>query len=738
MENKNDKLLTYSGTVEDIIYTNEENGYSVFVLETDGDEIITAVGTIPYITEGEMLIVYGTWVHHNVYGRQFSVDSYEKQMPADEASILRYLASGAIKGVGPKTAQRIVGMYGTESFDIIENRPDWLAEIPGISRKKAEEISKNFKEQAGMRSVMMFCREFFGPNTSVKIYKKWGSSAVDIIRANPYRLCSEIGGVGFERADTVASAIGFARDSDERVKSGIKYVLTGNAHQNGHTCLPREKLIDVTCAMLSVGKEHVGLMIEELIQSKELYAVLSNGAELVFSSRAYRAEKYSADKLNVIKTSCRSIGASDIALLIEKIELDEGIKYAALQRKSIETALTEGVFILTGGPGTGKTTIVRALLRIFTDMGYRVALTAPTGRAAKRLSESTSEEAKTIHRLLEMNYGDEDEPKFMRTEHNLLEEDVIIVDEASMIDSILFESLLKAIKRGARLILIGDVDQLPSVGAGNVLSDLISSEKFKTVRLTEIFRQAEESLIVYNAHRINNGEYPELDVKDKDFFFLPRNGDKLIAATVVDLCINRLPKTYGDDVFKKIQVISPSRKGEAGTESLNELIQAAVNPPLASKPEKKLYNRTFRVGDRVMQTRNDYDIEWERDGTRGSGIFNGDIGVIEDMDYIEEAMLINFDGRYVTYDFSQCDELDHAYAMTVHKSQGSEYPIVIIPTGSFAPQLKTRNLLYTAVTRAKKMVIIVGDKNSVYEMVDNDRQVKRYTGLEMMLTETET
>ena len=738
MENKNDKLIAYSGTVEDIIYTNEENGYSVFVLETDGDEIITAVGTIPYITEGEMLIVYGTWVHHNVYGRQFSIDSYEKQMPADEASILRYLSSGAVKGIGPKTAQRIVGMYGTESFDIIENRPDWLAEIPGISRKKAEEISENFKKQAGMRSVMMFCREFFGPNTSVKIYKKWGSSAVDVIRANPYRLCSDISGIGFERADTVASAIGFARDSDERVKSGIKYILTGNAHQNGHTCIPKEKLIDVTCAMLSVGKDHVYLMVEELIQSKDLYIVSSNGVELVFSARTYMAEKYSADKLNVIKNACRSIGASDIALLIEKIELDEGIKYANLQRKSIETALSEGVFILTGGPGTGKTTIVRALLRIFSDMGYRVALTAPTGRAAKRLSESTSEEAKTIHRLLEMNYGDEDEPKFMRTEHNLLEEDVIIVDEASMIDSLLFESLLKAIKRGARLILIGDVDQLPSVGAGNVLSDLISSEKFKTIRLTEIFRQAEESLIVYNAHRINNGEYPELDVKNKDFFFLPRSGDKLIAATVVDLCINRLPKTYGEDVFKKIQVISPSRKGEAGTESLNELIQAAVNPPLASKPEKKLYNRTFRVGDRVMQTRNDYDIEWERDGKRGAGIFNGDIGVIEDMDYIEEAMLINFDGRYVTYDFSQCDELDHAYAMTVHKSQGSEYPIVIIPVGSFAPQLKTRNLLYTAVTRAKKMVIIVGDKSGVCEMVDNDRQTKRYTGLEIMLSEIET
>ncbi len=733
MENKSDKLLAYSGTVEDVIYTNEENGYSVFVLETDGDEIITAVGTLPYITEGEMLIVYGTWVHHNVYGRQFSVDSYEKQMPADEASILRYLSSGAVKGVGPKTAQRIVGMYGTESFDIIENRPDWLAEIPGISKKKAEEISENFKKQAGMRSVMMFCREFFGPNTSVKIYKKWGSSAVDIIRANPYRLCSEIGGVGFERADTVASAIGFARDSDERVKSGIKYILQGNAHQNGHTCIPRGKLTDTAAAMLNVTADHVDRMIEELIAAKELYTLRDGETELVFSARTYMAEKYSADKLNVIKASCRPTDASDIALLIEKIELDEGIRYAKLQRTSIEAALTEGVFILTGGPGTGKTTIVRALLRIFSDMGYRVALTAPTGRAAKRLSESTSEEAKTIHRLLEMNYGDEDEPKFMRTEHNLLEEDVIIVDEASMVDALLLESLLRAVKRGARLILIGDVDQLPSVGAGNVLHDLIASGKFKTVRLTEIFRQAEESLIVYNAHRINNGEYPELDVKNKDFFFLPRNGDKLIAATVVDLCINRLPKTYGEDVFKKIQVISPSRKGEAGTESLNELIQAAVNPPLASKPEKKLYNRTFRVGDRVMQTRNDYDIEWERDGKCGAGIFNGDIGVIEDMDYIEEAMLINFDGRYVTYDFSQCDELDHAYAMTVHKSQGSEYPIVIIPAGSFAPQLKTRNLLYTAVTRAKKMVIIVGDRSGVCEMVDNDRQTKRYTGLELML-----
>jgi len=736
MNGKQDKIIAYSGTVEDVIYTNEENGYSVFVIESDTDEIITAVGTIPYIREGELLTVYGSWTHHSVYGRQFSVDSYEKRMPADEASILRYLSSGAVKGIGPKTAERIVERYGTESFDIIENRPDWLAEIPGISKKKAESISESFRLQAGMRSVMMFCREFFGPNTSVKIYKKWGAAAVDVIRANPYRLCSEINGIGFEKADTVATAVGYSRDSIERVKSGVKYILSLNGQRNGHTAIPRDKLAAVSAQLLCVDLSLAAEVTDGMIADGELITLSSGeGEPLVFTARSYRAEKYSSDKLSLLARLNRPVDENEIRLLIEKIEIGENIRYADKQREAISCALSEGVFILTGGPGTGKTTVVKALISIFSDMGMRVALTAPTGRAAKRMSEATSEEAKTIHRLLEMNYSDEEEPRFMRGENNLLEEDVIIVDEVSMIDVFLLEALLRAVKNGAKVVLIGDSDQLPSVGAGNVLSDLIASGKFKTVRLDEIFRQEDNSLIVYNAHRINRGEYPETGDKSGDFFLLRRYKDSDVAATVVDLCVNRLPKKYGEDVFSRIQVISPSRKGEAGTENLNSLIQAAVNPPSERKPEKNLYNRVFRVGDRVMQTRNDYDLEWEKDGRRGAGIFNGDIGIIEDMDYIDEAILINFDGRYVTYDFSQTDELDHAYAMTVHKSQGSEYPIVIIPMGSFAPQLKSRNLLYTAVTRAKEMVIIVGDPEVAKEMVDNDRHAKRYTGLELLLRE---
>ena len=651
--------------------------------------------------------------------------------------MLRYLSSGVVKGIGPKIAGKIVEKYGMDSFEILENHPDWLAEIPGISKKKAAEICENFKNQSGMRSVMIFCGEYFGTGLTVKIYRKWGQEAVDIIRSDPYRLCEEIDGIGFEKADAVAESMGFSRDSSSRIRSGIKYVLNRIARNQGHTSVPEEGIVKLASELLEAETDTVSASMDEMLRNGELYRLRDgDGRELIFLKEYYQAERFISDKLRMLASTEMRTDPGDAELMIGKIELREGIRYASEQRRAILCALNESVFILTGGPGTGKTTVVKALIGIFEDMGQRVALAAPTGRAAQRLSEATSSEARTIHRLLEMMRPEDDgESYFARNENNLLEEDVIIVDEASMIDVILMCALLKAVKRGARIILIGDADQLPSVGAGNVLRDLLASGAFGTVHLDEIFRQEVNSLIVYNAHEINTGNYPETGRKDADFFFISRSDDESIAKTIVDLCAVRLPNKFGYDCISGIQVISPSRKGTVGAENLNLMLQNALNPSSGQKPEKMLFGTTFRCGDKIMQTKNDYAVHWEKDGVGGEGIFNGDLGAIEDIDLLSGKMELNFDGRRVIYDFVQCDELSHAYAVTVHKSQGSEYPVVIIPAGSFAPQLRTRNLLYTAITRAKKMVIIVGRQEVIREMVDNDRQVKRYTGLLTMLTE---
>ena len=729
------KTIKLSGSVEGIVYSNEENGYTVCDMGTD-DDLVTVVGIMPYLSEGEKITVYGHWEHNSKYGRQFKVEQYEKDLPADDNAILRYLSSRTVKGIGPKTAIKIVEAFGSDSFDVIENHPEWLADIPGISRKKAEEISESFKEQSGMRSVMMFCRGFFGASTTVKIYKRWGSRAVDIIKKNPYRLCDEIYGIGFERADAIAASLGSSPDSRERVESGILYLLSHNSRQNGHVCLPREKVVGASAKMLGVTEELVEYALSALLSAQRIVSVKYNGVDHLYSYEAYEEESYIAKKLVMLDKFCPKISGEDIESFIIKTEREGNITYADLQRKAISDSLENGVTVLTGGPGTGKTTVVRALLKIYEKMGMDCALAAPTGRAAKRMSESTSREAKTVHRLLEMQYGEDDRAEFLRDDKNLLDENVIIVDEASMIDSSLFCSLLKAIKPGARLILIGDADQLPSVGAGRVLFDLIDSGRFATVRLTEIFRQAKDSLIVTNAHKINRGEYPELGIKDNDFFFISREREEDIAATVADLYKNRLPRTYGADTVNKIQVITPSRKGLAGTENLNVILQGMLNPSARGKKEYRFREVVFRVGDRVMQTRNNYDIEWGRDGKSGRGIFNGDIGVICDIDVAEQMLEINFDDRVCAYDISLLDELEHAYAVTVHKSQGSEYPIIIVPMYACAPMLLVRNLLYTAVTRAQSMVILVGRADIVKAMVDNDRQSMRYTGLAYRLADS--
>ena len=731
-----DGLEKISGMVEKCIYTNEENGYGIFDFAIDTNELITIVGTLPYICEGDSLVIYGKWVNNPKYGAQFKVEQYEKIMPADSTAIFKYLSSGAIKGIGPKTARKIVDEFGDETFDVMENHPDWLADINGITFKKANEIAEDFKKKSGMRAVVMFFREFFGTTMTVKIYQKWGGKAVDIAKNNPYRLCEEIEGVGFEKAEEIAKSLGLDSESGERIKGGIIYVLSYNANQNGHTCLPVEKLVTATASLLLVDKEKVLIGIEELLLEKKICSLLKGGDKYIFTSEAYRAEKYISEKLVSIDRLCINVLGENILRYIEKEEIENGIRYAELQRLAISSAMSNGVMVLTGGPGTGKTTVVKALLKIFKGMGMRVALSAPTGRAAKRLSETTSSEAKTVHRLLEMNFSEKGF-SFLRNEKNYLDEDVIIVDEVSMADVMLFEALLRAIKPGGRLVIIGDSNQLPSVGAGNVLHDLIESQKFAVVELNEIFRQAGESLIITNAHRINNGEMPILSVRDNDFFFLPVSTDEQIANTIVDLCKNRLPRAYGVNIFDGIQVITPSRKGATGTEYLNVLLQQALNPTGKKGNSVEHRNRLFSVGDKIMQTRNNYQIAWNKYGSENSGlgVFNGDIGEILDIDRKEGTMLVRFDDREVSYDYSLLDDIEHAYAITVHKSQGSEYPIVIIPAYRAPEMLLTRNLFYTAVTRAQKMVIVVGREDVVSKMVENDRLTMRYTGLFYMLGE---
>lgn len=719
------------GTVERVTYHNSENGYSVCEINAEGEDV-TVVGIMPYITAGEVVKVTGKWETHPSYGLQLKVITYEKELPANAAAMYKYLASGAIKGVGEATARRIVDMFGDDTFDVIEHHPDYLSDIQGISPKKARAIHDEFIEQFGMRSLMVHFRDHFGPATILKIYKKWGSDAVDVISADPYLLCEEIYGISFEKADEYAMFLGQDRSSEKRIAAGIKHALSGNAIQNGHMFIPEHKLIPLAASFLGVEENEVKKVYEKGVAG--IKTVVFRNTNCVYLKDYYEAEHYISVKLELLDRLCVKDGIQDLEKLISLVESEEKIEYAAAQKKAIRNAISNGVMILTGGPGTGKTTIIRGIISIAERMGLEIALAAPTGRAAKRMSEATQHEAKTIHRMLEMKYaGDEDKPVFMRDEKNLLDEQFIIIDESSMVDSMLMAALLKAIKPGARLILIGDSDQLPSVGAGNVLCDIIESERFCTVRLTEIFRQAQESRIVTNAHAINSGELPVLDDKRGDFFFLSREDEQQIPKTIAELCQSRLPRTYGENIRNEIQVITPSKKGVAGTQPLNLLLQSVQNPPEKGKKERNFRGTIFREGDKVMQIKNNYDIEWNRNGEEGVGIFNGDIGRIVRIDPQLESMIIDFDERIAEYEFSRLEELEHAYAITVHKSQGSEYPVVIIPMYSYTPRLLTRNLLYTAVTRAQKMVILVGRASVVASMVENVRQVGRYTGLCYML-----
>lgn len=724
------------GIVESVVYRNDGNGYTVVELSCEDGKLVTAVGSAPPLSEGETLVLRGEWTYHKEFGRQFAFSSLEENLPADTDGILRYLSSRTVRGVGPVTALKIVNRFGIDTFDVIENHPEWLADIPGITMKKAGDISASFREQTGIRGVMMFCRDYLGTGEVTKVYKQYGAGAVGVIRDNPYVLCAGEFGIGFDKADEIAASIDYPKDSINRIESGLVYVLTFNSRVNGHTCLPREKLISAAIQVLSLPQDTVATALDRLLDDGRLAIFSAGGVDYIMTTEVAEEEDFIARRLNEMNRQIVALTPSDCEMMILKAENENRLRYAEQQRRAIREALTCGMVVITGGPGTGKTTIVKAIISIFESLGMSTVLSAPTGRAAKRLSEATGNEAKTVHRMLEMERGgDGEEVRFNRNKTNPLDEDIIIVDEASMIDLSLMNALLLAVRRGARLVMIGDTDQLPSVGAGNILGDIITSGAVNTVKLTDVFRQASESMIITNAHRINHGEIPILNKVNSDFFFVCRENEKTIPATVLSLITERLPRTYGDGIRDKVQVISPSKKGSGGIEILNHELQEKLNPPSEFKREKNAHGIIFREGDKVMQTVNNYDIEWEKNGAEGTGIFNGDIGIIERIDTQNARMIINFDDRTARYGFDLLGDLELAYAITVHKSQGSEYPVVIVPMYSAPPMLETRNLLYTAVTRAKEMVILVGRSDIPARMVANNREIMRYTTLSYKLAQ---
>ena len=726
-----------TGTVEGVVYKNDANGYTileVFVEETK--EVVTVVGTLPFVGEGETVTVGGEWVFHSEYGRQFRADSFENSLPKNASAILRYLSSGLIKGIGPKTAAKIVEKYGEDTFSVLSEHPDWIAEFRGISARRALEISEELRKQIGFYRVFDFCKDYLPTTVALRVYQAVGDEAIWQLKENPYRFCGRVDGYAFEMADKIALANGYALEGRDRIFGATVQVLKRACAVGGHACLPVKTVILEAAELIRVNPKLVAEQVKEFSLTGEIgYLHRADGSRLYLPSLLH-TERSIARQLLHLDAVCVRYDFSDVETLIRRAELDGGITFAPEQRRAITEATNSGVMIITGGPGTGKTTIIKALIRIFESMDCQVALTAPTGRAAKRMSEATSHRATTVHRLLEVEYCDDEtegETTFARNERNLLEEDIIIVDEASMLDMFLTNALLSAIRPGARPVLIGDCDQLPSVGAGNVLRDLIDSERFNTVRLTEIFRQGEESLIVTNAHRINRGEAPILDRRDKDFFYMRRGRADEITNTLVDVCVHRLPKRYNVSPLDQIQVLSPTRKGGCGTEILNHLLQEKLNPAAPEKREIKRGEAVFREGDKVMQVRNNYDLTWTENGEERFGIFNGDIGVICKIFASQEYMMIDFDGREVKYAFKLLEDLEHAYAVTVHKSQGSEYPIVVLPMSDFSPMLMTRNLLYTAVTRAKEMVVLIGREDCIEKMVAEDKVAIRYTGLKFLL-----
>ena len=728
----NEKLLQLEGAVENIVYRNEENGYTVLEL-SDSDDYITAVGIMPQAGVGDTVKLTGYYTTHKSYGKQFSAQICEVCRPTEASDILRYLSSGAIKGIGPSTAQRLVSEFGEATLDVMENQPERVAMLKGISKNKAEDFSQQLKANTGVRTLMLYLGEYGISNTAtVKIYNYFGADCVEKIKANPYLLCNGDFGVSFESADFIAKKENLDNESNIRLRAGITYILKHNEH-NGHTCLPMEKLISVSADFLKVDAELIKSCMDEMTFDRSLILDRIEDEVFIFTPQLHLSELYISSRVKML-LNFPAERIKDIDKEISKCEKADGISYADLQKDAITQALTEGMLVLTGGPGTGKTTTLNAIIKILKNKGKKVLLSAPTGRAAQRMSELTGDEAKTLHRLLEVSWDRQDNPVFNKNERNQLKCDALIVDEVSMVDTFIFESVMRALPLGCRLILVGDSDQLPSVGPGNILGDLVNSGIIPVVRLNEIFRQAQQSLIVTNAHKIVNGEMPVLNSADKDFFFLQRNIKSDALNVIADLCTNRLPNAYGYSAFENIQVLAPSKKGELGTAELNFKLQNALNPKSEDKTEVTIGSKTFRTGDKVMQIKNNYDIRWFREnGETGEGIFNGDIGIIERIDKKAKMIKVSFYDKTAAYTYEFAADLDFAYAVTVHKSQGNEFDAVIIPMFSGAPQLYYRNLPYTAVTRAKKTLILVGNPKTVEYMVNNNRRTKRYSGLKEFL-----
>lgn len=730
-------MLQLEGAVENIVYRNEQNGYTVLEI-ADGEDLITAVGIMPQASVGDTVNLTGFFITHKTYGKQFSVSACEICRPTESADILKYLSSGAIKGIGSVTAQRLVSEFGESTLDVMENQPDRVARLRGITESKALAFSAQLKANTGVRTLMLFLGEYGISNTSsVKIYNAFGAGCVEKIKENPYILCSGEFGVTFENADFIAKRENLEAESNVRLRAGITYVLKHN-EQNGHTCLPKNKLIEISSRLLQVNPELVAGCMDEMIFDRSVIGDKIGDEDFVFTTQLHLIETYIASRVKMmLEFDAEKI--DDIEQEIKICEKNDGIEYAELQKQAVTSALTEGMLILTGGPGTGKTTTLNAIINILKRKGKKVLLSAPTGRAAQRMSEVTGDEAKTLHRMLEVSWDKQDNPVFNKNERNQLKCDALIIDEVSMVDSYIFESVMRALPLGCRLILVGDSDQLPSVGPGNVLGDLIESGVVPVIRLNEIFRQAQKSLIVTNAHKIVNGVMPDLKKVDKDFFFIYKSDKTSGAETILDLCSERLPKAYGYSPLENIQVLSPSKKGELGTAELNRKLQARLNPKSDDKAEVTIGSRTFRTGDKVMQIKNNYDISWYKDnGETGEGIFNGDIGIIQNIDKKSKSIKINFYDKTAVLTYDYASELDFAYAITVHKSQGNEFDAVVIPMFSGPPQLYYRNLLYTAVTRAKKTLILVGVPQTVEYMVNNNRRTKRYSGLKEFLQRADT
>lgn len=730
----NTELERLEGDVENIVYRNDENGYTVLELDSDG-ELVTAVGNMPLVAVGETLSLLGVYVNHSSYGRQFSVRACERSMPVGAASILKYLSSRAIKGVGPSTAKKLVEQFGDSTLDVIENEPQRLTAIKGITLEKAKKMSEELQGHFGIRQLMAKLQSYGVPPQSVVVlWREYGKNALTAIEENPYILCSEQFEVPFESADLIAQRQDKAADNIFRIEAGLFHILEHNK-LNGHTCLPKDRLLQACSSFLELPQEKCAACLENMLLSNTLFAHNINGRDFIFTPQMYECELYVAARLNAM-LRCPPSVINGVEKALDEIEMSEKIEYAELQRRAITEATSKGLLVLTGGPGTGKTTTLNAIIKILKMNGERVFLAAPTGRAAQRMSEVTDEEAKTIHRLLEVSWDNRDRPVFKRNEANPLRCDALIIDEVSMVDSALFFSVMQAVPMGCRIILVGDSDQLPSVGAGNVLGDLIESYAVPVVQLNEIFRQSMKSLIVTNAHRIVKGEMPILNETKKDFFFMQRINKELIAKTIIDLCKTRLPQSYGFSPLDDIQVLCPGKKGVLGTYDLNERLQAALNPADELKPELVFNNKTFRRGDKVMQIKNNYDIPWTRDdGEMGEGIFNGDVGILTSVNKNSKTVEVRFDDKTAKYHGDDLLNLELAYAATVHKSQGNEFNAVVIPMHKGAPQLYYRNLLYTAVTRAKNLLILVGDPSVVEYMVKNNRRTLRYSGLKCFLLE---